>query len=93
MGVMQEVAKKPLKPTRMLSGVHVFAVMAKPFPCPHGKCLYCPGGPDRGTPQSYVGNEPALMRAIHANFDPYLQVKFRLKQYTMRWATRLARQK
>jgi elongator complex protein 3 len=72
---MQEVAKKPVKPTRMLSGVHVFAVMAKPYPCPHGKCLYCPGGPDKGTPQSYVGNEPALMRAMHAGFDPYLADK------------------
>jgi elongator complex protein 3 len=81
MGVMQEAVKKPIKPTRMLSGVHVFAVMAKPYPCPHGKCLYCPGGPDKGTPQSYVGNEPALMRAIHAGFDPYLQIKLRLKQY------------
>jgi len=69
------------KPTRMLSGVTVVAVMTAPFPCPHGKCAYCPGGPDYGTPQSYIGNEPALMRALRNRYDPYLQVHDRLRQY------------
>lgn len=69
------------KPTRMLSGVSVVAVMTKPYPCPHGKCIYCPGGPDKGTPQSYIGEEPALMRALRASFDPYEQVRARLRQY------------
>ncbi len=71
------------RPTRMLSGVLSVAVMIKPFPCPHGRCIYCPGGPLIGTPQSYVGREPALMRAIHVGFDPYEQVKLRLWQYEM----------
>lgn len=59
----------------------VVAVMTKPYPCPHGRCVYCPGGPDEGTPQSYVGEEPALMRALRVGFDPYEQVRVRLRQY------------
>ncbi len=72
------------KPTRTISGVAVVAVMTKPFKCPHGKCIYCPGGinSEFGTvPQSYTGNEPATMRAIRANYDPYMQVFNRLEQY------------
>lgn len=65
----------------MLSGVSVVAVMTKPYPCPHGKCVYCPGGPEFGTPQSYIGEEPALMRALRVGFDPYEQVRARLRQY------------
>lgn len=71
------------KPTRMLSGVTVVAVMMHPFPCPHGRCVYCPGGPEFGTPQSYIGEEPALMRALRLRFDPYEQVRARLTQYVM----------
>lgn len=69
------------KITRVLSGVATVAVMAKPYRCPHGKCIYCPGGLEYNTPQSYVGDEPALMRARRVNYDPYLQVHVRLKQY------------
>ncbi|MCD6324359.1 MAG: tRNA uridine(34) 5-carboxymethylaminomethyl modification radical SAM/GNAT enzyme Elp3 [Desulfurococcales archaeon] len=69
------------KVTRILSGVAPVAAMTKPFPCPHGKCVYCPGGPDQGTPQSYVGEEPALMRAVQVGYHPYRQVNVRLRQY------------
>lgn len=69
------------KLTRVLSGVAPVAIMAKPHPCPHGRCIYCPGGPDFNTPQSYVGDEPALMRARGVNYDPYLQVRLRLGHY------------
>ncbi len=69
------------KPTRILSGVSVVAVMTMPYRCPHGKCVYCPGGPEFNTPQSYIGEEPALMRALRVGFDPYEQVRVRLKQY------------
>ncbi|MEM4627819.1 MAG: tRNA uridine(34) 5-carboxymethylaminomethyl modification radical SAM/GNAT enzyme Elp3, partial [Ignisphaera sp.] len=75
------IFKEVKRPTRMLSGITVVAVMTKPYPCPHGRCIYCPGGPEFGTPQSYIGNEPALMRGIQTNFDPYEQVLLRLKQY------------
>lgn len=69
-----------IKAVRMISGVNVVAVMTKPWPCPHGKCTYCPGGPSFGTPQSYVGLEPAAMRGAQHGFDPYLQVRSRIKQ-------------
>jgi len=69
------------RPSRILSGVTVVAVMTAPYPCPHGKCAYCPGGPEYGTPQSYYGDEPALMRALRVGYDPYEQVRVRLRQY------------
>ncbi len=69
-----------IKPTRSLSGVAVVAIMTSPYPCPHGKCIYCPGGPDNGTAQSYTGHEPAAMRAEQNHFDPYLQTTNRIAQ-------------
>lgn len=78
--VRQSLARKK-RPVRTLSGVTIVAIMTHPYPCPHGKCFYCPGGPEYKTPQSYIGEEPALMRAIQNNFDPYLQVRKRLQQY------------
>jgi elongator complex protein 3 len=74
------------KPTRSISGVAVVAIMSRPHKCPHGKCAYCPGGPKSffgNVPQSYTGREPATMRAIRNNFDPYLQVFNRLEQYVV----------
>jgi len=68
------------KPSRSLSGVVVVAVMAPPAPCPHGRCAYCPGGVDVGTPQSYTGKEPAARRADRANYDGGLQTSDRIKQ-------------
>ncbi|HEC81333.1 MAG TPA: tRNA uridine(34) 5-carboxymethylaminomethyl modification radical SAM/GNAT enzyme Elp3, partial [Thermoplasmatales archaeon] len=68
------------KPVRTVSGVTVVAVMTSPMGCPHGKCIPCPGGPSSNTPQSYTGHEPAAMRAITHNFDPYQQTRSRLKQ-------------
>ncbi len=75
-----------IKPIRELSGVTVVAVFAKPHSCPHGKCMYCPGGPNSefgDTPQSYTGHEPAAMRAIRNSYDPYLQVFNRLEHYVI----------
>ncbi|MCL2148596.1 MAG: tRNA uridine(34) 5-carboxymethylaminomethyl modification radical SAM/GNAT enzyme Elp3 [Methanomassiliicoccaceae archaeon] len=70
------------KPMRTLSGVAVVAVMTSPHPCPHGKCAYCPGGVESGSPQSYTGKEPAARRAERNGYDPYLQVKDRIDQLT-----------
>jgi len=73
-----------IKPTRELSGVSVVAIMTKPIACQHGKCIYCPGGPDSvfgDIPQSYTGKEPAARRAIRNRFDSYLQVSNRIEQY------------
>lgn len=77
-----EMAEKILriKPVRSLSGVAVIAAMTSPYKCPHGKCFYCPGGVEYNTPQSYVGYEPAALRARHNDFDPYRQVRSRLEQ-------------
>lgn len=74
------------KPTRSLSGVSPVAIMTKPSKCPHGKCTYCVGGvnsPWGDVPQSYTGHEPATMRGIRNNYDPYLQVFNRLQQYVL----------
>ncbi len=74
------------KPSRTLSGVIPIAVMAAPFGCPHGKCIFCCGGPGSvfgDVPQSYTGNEPSTMRAIRAHYDPYLIVFNRLEQYVV----------
>ncbi len=69
-----------LKPVRTTSGVAVVAVMTSPSDCPHGKCLYCPGGKEFGTAQSYTGHEPAAMRAGSNDFDPYKQTRSRIEQ-------------
>ncbi|MCL1811531.1 MAG: tRNA uridine(34) 5-carboxymethylaminomethyl modification radical SAM/GNAT enzyme Elp3 [Methanomassiliicoccaceae archaeon] len=68
------------KPMRTMSGVAVVAVMTSPYPCPHGKCAYCPGGVENGSPQSYTGKEPAARRAERNGFDPFLQVTDRISQ-------------
>ncbi len=71
-------------PVRTISGVAPLALMTAPFPCPHGKCLYCPGGVGSSfgdVPQSYTGKEPSTMRGIRNKFDPYLMVFNRLEQY------------
>lgn len=66
---------------RTLSGVSVIAIMTKPLPCP-GTCIYCPGEasqPGKKVAQSYTGKEPAAMRSIYCNYDPYEQVKSRIR--------------
>ncbi|MCD4703154.1 MAG: tRNA uridine(34) 5-carboxymethylaminomethyl modification radical SAM/GNAT enzyme Elp3 [Methanosarcinaceae archaeon] len=70
------------KPVRTISGVAVIAVMTSPAPCPHGVCIPCPGGPNSQfvSPQSYMGREPATMRAIQNDYDPYRIVHTRLSQ-------------
>ncbi|MFH0814695.1 MAG: tRNA uridine(34) 5-carboxymethylaminomethyl modification radical SAM/GNAT enzyme Elp3, partial [Candidatus Falkowbacteria bacterium] len=61
---------------RTLSGVAPVAVLTKPYPCP-GKCAYCPT--EKGMPKSYLSNEPAVMRAMRSNFDPYKQTALRIE--------------
>ncbi|MEM7819353.1 MAG: tRNA uridine(34) 5-carboxymethylaminomethyl modification radical SAM/GNAT enzyme Elp3 [Candidatus Aenigmatarchaeota archaeon] len=68
------------KPVRTASGVANIAVMwidKNNTTCP-GQCIYCPQG--KYSPKSYTGTEPATMRAIQTNYDPYMQVKTRLRQ-------------
>jgi len=64
------------RPVRSLSGIVNISVLTKPYPCP-GQCVYCPQ--QKGAPKSYLKNEPAVMRAILNKYDPYKQVKMRLR--------------
>ncbi|AKB84271.1 tRNA uridine(34) 5-carboxymethylaminomethyl modification radical SAM/GNAT enzyme Elp3 [Methanococcoides methylutens] len=70
------------KPVRTISGVAVIAAMTSPCACPHGVCVPCPGGPNStfNSPQSYMGREPATMRAMQYEYDPYRIVSGRLSQ-------------
>ncbi|MCF2239425.1 tRNA uridine(34) 5-carboxymethylaminomethyl modification radical SAM/GNAT enzyme Elp3 [Halobacterium salinarum] len=70
------------KPVRTASGVTPVAIMTSPHTCPHGKCLYCPGGPasEFTSSQSYTGHEPAAARGVQNDYDPYGQVTLRLHQ-------------
>lgn len=75
-----------IKPVRTISGVAPIALMTMPHKCPHGKCIYCPGGINSefgNVPQSYTGKEPATRRAIRNCYDPYLQAMNRLEQYVV----------
>jgi elongator complex protein 3 len=66
--------------TRTISGVTIVAVMTKPMACP-GECIYCPGPgsqPAEKVAQSYTGREPAAMRSIMYDYDPYEQTFHRL---------------
>ena len=72
------------KPMRTGSGVTVIATMTKPLNCPHGSCIYCPGGIDSefgDVPKSYTGKEPSTMRGIRNQYDPYRIIFNRLEQY------------
>ncbi len=56
----------------------VVAVMTAPAACPHGRCTYCPGGTEFGSPQSYTGEEPSALRGAQFNFDARTIVDHRL---------------
>jgi len=80
MGVSKVAQSRVKKPVRSISGVVVVAVMTKYFPCPHGRCVYCPKGSGL-TPQSYVDLSPVALRAQRLDYDPYLQTTSRLRAY------------
>ena len=65
-----------MKPSRTLSGVTTVTVLTKPYPCP-GKCIFCPT--DARMPKSYLPDEPGAMRALHHDFDPFLQTSARIE--------------
>jgi elongator complex protein 3 len=60
---------------RTISGIAPVAVLTKPYKCP-GTCVFCPT--EKNVPQSYLSNEPAVMRAIRCDYDPYEQVRQRI---------------
>ncbi|HZA47422.1 MAG TPA: tRNA uridine(34) 5-carboxymethylaminomethyl modification radical SAM/GNAT enzyme Elp3 [Nitrososphaera sp.] len=73
-----------VKPAKTASGVAVIAVMPKPYRCPHGRCIYCPGGIEFNTPLSYTGTEPATKIAQRFSYDPYQQVHSKIEQLQSR---------
>ena len=68
------------KPMKTQSGIAVITVMPMPYDCPHGKCIYCPGGKEYNTPLSYVGTEPSTKFAQRVKYDSYEQVRYKIKQ-------------
>ncbi len=67
-----------VKPVKTASGVVIIAVMPKPYACPHGRCIYCPGGISANTPLSYTGREPATMVAQKFGYNPFWQIRSKL---------------
>lgn len=72
--VLEAILRK--RKIRSLSGIVIVSVLTKPYSCP-GKCIYCPNEP--GIPKSYLSKEPAVMRAVLNKFDPYSQIKMRIR--------------
>ncbi len=68
------------KPSKTLAGVTPIAVMSKPKKCKHGTCLYCP---NLNVPQSYTPKSPPVLRAERLKYDPYEQIKSRLKAFEL----------
>lgn len=74
------------KACRSRSGVLVSTIVLRPdvFSCPK-KCAYCPtetdldGNPTQ--PKSYLSSEPAMLRALHYNFEVRGQLWDRIKAY------------
>ena len=66
------------KPTKSISGIVPVAVMLPPRKCDHGSCLYCP---NLDVPQSYTPKSPVVMRALRLGYDPYKQIKERIKAF------------
>jgi len=60
---------------RSLSGVVTVSVFTKGKGCSY-RCVYCPTQPE--IPKSYLADEPAVLRAISFNYDPYEQTRKRL---------------
>ncbi len=69
-------------PRRSASGIVVVTAFSAPFACPHGTCVFCPGGPTKGTPQSYLPASPGMRAALAADFDPFKQVRGCLAKYS-----------
>ncbi|MFH1107333.1 MAG: tRNA uridine(34) 5-carboxymethylaminomethyl modification radical SAM/GNAT enzyme Elp3 [Candidatus Micrarchaeota archaeon] len=82
-GISEEWRKLlKIKDVRSLSGISNIAVMTAPMPCP-GRCIYCPGGVDAGSPKAYTGKEPAARRAAQNDYDSFRQVSARLRQFAL----------
>jgi len=72
---LREALRKILvkKPVKTISGVTVITVVTPMRSCPHGGCIYCPGGSN--APKSHTGEEDVIKLADMMDYEPYLQVK------------------
>jgi elongator complex protein 3 len=73
------LAHEVRKPAKTLAGVTPITVVVEPRKCDHGTCIYCPGG--EKVPQSYTDKSPAVMRALMLAYDPFEQVRVRLRAF------------
>ena len=78
-GAIEEMLR--VHPRRSASGIVVVTAFSAPYSCPHGTCVFCPGGPRSGTPQSYLPDSPGMRTALAVAFDPFLQVRRSLSNY------------
>lgn len=65
---------------RSISGVVPLTLFTKGVACPFN-CTYCPSEPNM--PKSYLSDEPAVMRAIRNNFEPFRQIESRLIMFAL----------
>ncbi|MCS7094252.1 MAG: tRNA uridine(34) 5-carboxymethylaminomethyl modification radical SAM/GNAT enzyme Elp3 [Thaumarchaeota archaeon] len=63
------------RPVKTRSGVSVITVVLPLFLCPHGRCIYCPGGGSTGISQSYTGREAWVAFAASIGYDVRRQVE------------------
>jgi len=70
------LSKIRMKPTRTLSGVTTVTVLMRYHPCP-GECIFCPL--EERMPKSYLSQEPGARRGLENKFDPYAQVRNRIR--------------
>ena len=85
-GLFKKISKNHLEKIAILlktherrtqSGVAPVSLFTAPGGCPFN-CLYCPKV--KGTPKSYLEDEPAIMRATRNDYDPLKQTLSRLIQ-------------
>jgi elongator complex protein 3 len=72
--ILEEILR--IRKIRTLSGVAIVAILTRPYKCP-GSCFFCPT--QKNVPKSYLKDEPAVMRAIMCDYNPYEQVKMRIR--------------
>lgn len=65
---------------RSISGIVPLTLFTKGEACPFN-CVYCPSEPSM--PKSYFSDEPAVMRAIRNNFEPFRQIESRLIMFAL----------
>lgn len=61
------------KPVKTISGVSVITIVTPMRSCPHGGCIYCPGGSN--VPKSHSGEEDVIKSAMMLDYDPFLQAR------------------